>query len=32
MKEFPFEELPSALQLIGEGKVRDKAVVIVGLQ
>lgn len=32
MKEFPFEELPTALQMIGEGKVRGKAVVIVGPQ
>jgi NADPH2:quinone reductase len=32
MKEFAFEELPAALQMIGEGKVRGKAVVIVGPQ
>jgi len=32
MKEFPFEDLPTALQMIDEGKVRGKAVVIVGPQ
>jgi NADPH:quinone reductase len=32
MKEFAFDELPIALRLIGEGKVRGKAVVIVGSQ
>ena len=32
MKEFAFDELPIALQLIGEGKVRGKAVVIVSSQ
>jgi NADPH:quinone reductase len=32
MKEFSFEELPMALQMIGEGKVRGKAVAIVGSQ
>ena len=32
MKEFSFEELPTALQMIGEGKVRGKAVVTVGRQ
>lgn len=28
MKEFPFEELPTALDLISEGKVRGKAVIV----
>jgi NADPH2:quinone reductase len=32
MKEFAFDELPIALQLIGEGKIRGKAVVIVSSQ
>jgi NADPH2:quinone reductase len=32
MKEFPFEQLPTALQMISEGKVRGKAVVTVGPQ
>ena len=32
MKEFSFEEVPIALQMIGEGKMRGKAVAIVDLQ
>ena len=28
MKEYPFNELPVALDLIGQGKVRGKAVVV----
>ena len=32
MKEFPFEDLPNALQMIDAGKIRGKAVVIVGPQ
>jgi NADPH2:quinone reductase len=32
MKEFTFEELPTALQMIGEGQIRGKAVVTVSLQ
>ncbi|MEH2512651.1 NADPH2:quinone reductase [Nitrobacteraceae bacterium AZCC 1564] len=28
MKEYPFEELPTALDLISEGKVRGKAVIV----
>lgn len=29
MKEYPFEDLPAALELISEGKVRGKAVIVV---
>jgi NADPH2:quinone reductase len=32
MKEFAFEELPTALQMIGQGQIRGKAVVTVSLQ
>ena len=32
MKEFVFEELPTALQMIGQGQIRGKAVVTVSLQ